>query len=49
MLGRVLTPDWSESPAAIPYADLGNPQSLGLTGKYDFGFAYDVILTGVMG
>jgi hypothetical protein len=25
-----MTPDWAERPAAVPYADLGNPQSLNL-------------------
>lgn len=29
-LGRFLTPDWSEDPEPIPYADLSNPQSLNL-------------------
>ncbi|MBW0008279.1 MAG: hypothetical protein JO335_11280 [Sphingomonas sp.] len=29
-LGRFLTPDWSASPAFVPYAKLGNPQSLNL-------------------
>ncbi|MGH9473703.1 MAG: RHS repeat domain-containing protein, partial [Terriglobales bacterium] len=28
--GRYLTPDWSASPEPIPYANLGNPQSLNL-------------------
>jgi RHS repeat-associated protein len=27
-LGRFLTPDWSAVPVPVPYADLGNPQSL---------------------
>jgi RHS repeat-associated protein len=27
-LGRFLTPDWSVVPVPVPYADLGNPQSL---------------------
>ncbi|MGA1999212.1 MAG: RHS repeat-associated core domain-containing protein [Terriglobales bacterium] len=27
-MGRFLTPDWSALPAAVPYADLSNPQSL---------------------
>jgi RHS repeat-associated protein len=26
--GRFLSPDWSSIPAPVPYADLGNPQSL---------------------
>jgi RHS repeat-associated protein len=29
-IGRFITPDWSTSPAAIPYADLSDPQSLNL-------------------
>ncbi|MGH9477465.1 MAG: RHS repeat-associated core domain-containing protein, partial [Terriglobales bacterium] len=29
-LGRFLTPDWGDSPEAVPYADLSNPQSLNL-------------------
>lgn len=29
-LGRWTSPDWSEAPQPIPYADLGNPQSLNL-------------------
>ncbi len=29
-LGRFLTPDWSQAPAAVPYANLENPQSLNL-------------------
>jgi RHS repeat-associated protein len=29
-LGRFLTPDWSATPEAIPYANLANPQSLNL-------------------
>ncbi len=29
-LGRFLTPDWSQAPAAVPYANLANPQSLNL-------------------
>lgn len=29
-LGRFLTPDWSATPEATPYADLSNPQSLNL-------------------
>jgi RHS repeat-associated protein len=28
--GRFMTPDWSGNPEPIPYADLGNPQSLNL-------------------
>jgi RHS repeat-associated protein len=28
--GRFTTPDWSEKPQAIPYADLANPQTLNL-------------------
>jgi RHS repeat-associated protein len=31
-LGRFLSPDWSESPDAVPYADLTNPQTLNLYG-----------------
>src|SRR6185437_16112971 len=27
-LGRFVTPDWSAVPVPVPYADLGNPQSL---------------------
>src|SRR2546426_11997393 len=26
-LGRFITPDWSATPIAIPYADLNNPQT----------------------
>jgi RHS repeat-associated protein len=33
-VGRFLTPDWTETPDPIPYADLKNPQSLNL---YSFG------------
>ncbi len=29
-VGRFMTPDWSESPEAVPYADLSDPQSLNL-------------------
>jgi RHS repeat-associated protein len=29
-MGRFMTPDWSDSPEPIPYADLGNPQTLNL-------------------
>src|SRR5260370_34929047 len=29
-LGRFITPDWAAKPAAIPYAVLGDPQSLNL-------------------
>ena len=29
-LGRFLTPGWSSDPEAVPYAKLGNPQSLNL-------------------
>jgi RHS repeat-associated protein len=29
-LGRFITPDWAAKPAAVPYAVLGNPQSLNL-------------------
>jgi len=29
-LGRFLTPDWSATPEAVPYANLENPQSLNL-------------------
>jgi RHS repeat-associated protein len=28
--GRFTSPDWSASPAAVPYADLGDPQTLNL-------------------
>jgi hypothetical protein len=31
-MGRWMSPDWSEKPEAIPYADLSNPQSLNLDG-----------------
>jgi RHS repeat-associated protein len=29
-LGRFMSPDWSSNPEAVPYAKLGNPQSLNL-------------------
>jgi hypothetical protein len=29
-MGRFMSPDWSESPDAVPYADLENPQSFNL-------------------
>ncbi|MGB6193358.1 MAG: RHS repeat-associated core domain-containing protein [Terracidiphilus sp.] len=29
-MGRFLSPDWSDDPEAVPYADIGNPQSLNL-------------------
>jgi hypothetical protein len=29
-MGRFMSPDWSSSPIALPYASLGNPQSLNL-------------------
>jgi RHS repeat-associated protein len=29
-LGRWMTPDWSDEPTAVPYANYGNPQSLNL-------------------
>ena len=29
-LGRFMSPDWSAKPRDVPYADLGNPQSLNL-------------------
>jgi RHS repeat-associated protein len=29
-MGRFMSPDWSDIPEAVPYADLGNPQSLNL-------------------
>jgi len=29
-MGRFMSPDWSSSPDAVPYAQLGNPQSLNL-------------------
>ena len=31
-LGRFTSPDWSEKPEAVPYANLANPQSLNLYG-----------------
>jgi hypothetical protein len=31
-MGRFLSPDWSDKPDAVPYADLDNPQSLNLYG-----------------
>jgi RHS repeat-associated protein len=31
-VGRFMSPDWSEDPAPIPYADLENPQSLNFYG-----------------
>jgi RHS repeat-associated protein len=31
-MGRFMSPDWSSDPEAVPYADLGNPQSLNLYG-----------------
>lgn len=31
-MGRFLSPDWSDKPEAVPYADLENPQSLNLYG-----------------
>jgi RHS repeat-associated protein len=31
-MGRWMSPDWSASPEAVPYADLANPQSLNLYG-----------------
>jgi RHS repeat-associated protein len=31
-MGRFLTPDWSELPVAVPWADFENPQSLNLYG-----------------
>ncbi|WP_164981467.1 RHS repeat-associated core domain-containing protein [Silvibacterium dinghuense] len=31
-LGRFLSPDWSATPTAVPYADLTDPQSLNLYG-----------------
>ncbi len=34
-MGRWLTPDWSGVPAPVPYADLGNPQTLNLYGYVD--------------
>jgi RHS repeat-associated protein len=30
MIGRFMTPDWEAKPTAVPYASLGNPQSLNL-------------------
>jgi RHS repeat-associated protein len=38
--GRFLSPDWSAAPAAVPYADLTNPQSLNL-----YGYVYNNPLT----
>jgi hypothetical protein len=29
-MGRFLTPDWSEVPEPVPYADLNDPQTLNL-------------------
>ena len=29
-MGRFMSPDWSEKVTTVPYADLGNPQSLNL-------------------
>jgi RHS repeat-associated protein len=29
-LGRFMTPDWAAKPAAVPYADFGDPQSLNI-------------------
>jgi RHS repeat-associated protein len=29
-IGRFMTPDWASAPIAVPYAELGNPQSLNL-------------------
>jgi RHS repeat-associated protein len=29
-MGRFMSPDWSEKPEAVPYADLENPQTLNL-------------------
>jgi len=29
-MGRFMSPDWSSSPSGVPYADLGDPQSLNL-------------------
>ena len=29
-MGRFMSPDWSETPEAVPYANLANPQSLNL-------------------
>jgi RHS repeat-associated protein len=34
-MGRFLSPDWSEDPDAVPYADFTNPQSLNLYGYVD--------------
>ena len=31
-MGRFMTPDWSRDPDPVPYADLGDPQSLNLYG-----------------
>ncbi len=33
-MGRMMSPDWSKNPDAVPYADLANPQSLNL---YSYG------------
>jgi RHS repeat-associated protein len=32
VLGRWMTPDWSDAPSAVPYATYSNPQSLNLYG-----------------
>jgi len=34
-MGRFLSPDWSNTPEAVPYADLTNPQSLNLYSYVD--------------
>ncbi len=34
-IGRFISPDWSDDPEPVPYADLSNPQSLNL---YSLGF-----------
>jgi RHS repeat-associated protein len=34
-MGRWMSPDWSKTPQAVPYADLKNPQSLNLYGYVD--------------
>ncbi len=31
-MGRWMSPDWADKPEAVPYSDLGNPQSLNLYG-----------------
>jgi len=40
--GRFLTPDWAANAQPVPYADLGNPQSLNL-----YAYVFDDPVTGV--